>query len=136
MKLILLSLFISISSIAFSQPAAEQKDSSAIVYIIRPTSFAFLIKMDIDCDSLHIGSTKAKKYVYTRVAPGKHVFVSRSENNYRFTLNVEAGKVYYIKQEVKLGALYAETALELLNEEDGKKYLSKCKLSKDNVFTN
>jgi len=144
-KLILSFLFVAVSSLAFSQNKLEQKDSiakkltpiegKAIVYIIRPTSYAFLIKMNIECDSLHIGSTKAKKYVYTVLNPGKHTFTSKSENDYKFELDTEPGNVYYIKQEVKMGALYAETKLELLSIEDGKKYLDKCTLSKDNVYT-
>jgi hypothetical protein len=142
----LLVVFISIVSLALGQNTAGQKDSigknptpidgKAIVYIIRSSSFGALIKMNVDCDSVHIGSTKAKRYIYTVITPGKHSFVSRSENDYTLDLDTEAGKIYYIKQEPKMGVLYAETKLEVLNEEDGKKYLAKCKLSKDNVYTN
>jgi hypothetical protein len=144
-KLIFSILFIAVSSFAFGQTTLAQKDSAAknlapiagkaIVHIIRPTSYGFLIKMNVECDSVHIGSTKAKKYIYTVLDPGRHTFVSKSENHYKFDLDVEAGKIYYIKQQVEMGALYAETGLEILSDQDGKKYLDKCTLSKDNVYS-
>jgi hypothetical protein len=145
-KLFLLGLIASICSIGFAQKDVEQKDSiaknlstindKAIVYIIRSTEFGFLVKMNIDCDSVHIGSTLAKKYIYTILAAGKHVFTAKSENKFKLEMNLEAGKIYYLQQQVNMGLLYATTKLKILNEEDGKKYLKKCKLSKDNLYSN
>jgi len=51
-------------------------------------------------------------------------------------ITVEAGKVYYIKQEVKMGFAIAETGLKPVEEKEGQKYLQKCKLAKDNVASN
>jgi hypothetical protein len=45
-------------------------------------------------------------------------------------------KIYYIKQEVKMGFAIAETGLKLVDEKEGQKYLQKCKLAKDNVASN
>ncbi len=129
---------------AMERQALAQKDSAAksltpiegkaIVYILRPTSFGAIVEMGIDCDGAHIGSTHAQKYVYTILDPGKHNFTSKAENNYSFYVDLEPGKIYYIKQEVKMGFVMAETKLAIVSEEDGKKYLNKCKLSKDNVY--
>jgi len=143
-KLTLLALFTAISSFAMAQNTLDQRDTiakaltaidgKAIVYIVRPSSFALLIKMSVECDNVRIGSTKSKKYIYDVVNPGTHVFVSKAENEDTFEITLEANKIYYIKQEVKMGVLYAETKLALLTEEEGKKFLQKCKLSKDNVY--
>jgi len=144
-KTIYLLLFIFMAYASYSQETKAEKDSiarnhspvegKAIVYFLRPTSFGALIKMNIECDSVHIGSTYAGKYVYTILDTGLHHFISRAENNASLDIKLEAGKLYYIKQKVKMGFLFAETGLELADEKDGKKYLGKCKLSKDNVFT-
>ncbi len=106
------------------------------MFLLRPTAYGAIIKMNIDCDSLHIGSTKAGKYVYTILNRGAHTFISKSENNSTLNIIVEGGKIYYIKQQVKMGSLYAKTGLKLLNEVEGKKYLNRCRLSKDNVYSN
>ena len=50
-------------------------EGKAIVYIIRTSSFGVLIKMDIECDSLYIGSTYATQYLYTIHDPGLHQFI-------------------------------------------------------------
>ncbi len=155
--LLLLALTVSIFSIGqtkhnatdtaiIEEATPKQKDSvakslspvqgKAIVYLLRPTDFGAIVKMNIDCDDIHIGSTTAERYVYTLVNPGTHVFVSKSENHSSLSITVEAGKIYYIKQQVKMGIFFAETKLKLLDDTEGKKYLSKCKLSKDNVYSN
>jgi len=142
----LLLTFLAVASIAFSQNTLEQKDSiaksllpidgKAIVYLLRPSGFGTLVKMNLECDSVHIGSTKAFKYVYSILEPGTHTFLSKAENKKSLTITLESGKIYYIKQEVKMGVFFAETGLKLLDEGDGKKGLGKCSLSKDNVFSN
>ena len=144
MKIVFLicSLIFTIS--VFGQEVQQNKDSiaksltpiggKAIVYIVRPTGFGFLIRMKLYCDSIFIGSTMAQNYVYLAVDSGKHIFISKSENKSKLELLVEPGKIYYLKQQVKMGFLYAETSLKLLDEAEGKKYLNKCTLSSDNSF--
>lgn len=111
-------------------------DGKALVYILRPSGAAALIRMGVRCDGVHIGSTKAGNYVYTMLDPGKHVLMSTSENHLKMEITVEPGKIYYVKQEVLMGFAIAETDLQLLDEKDGLKYLKRCKLAKDNVASN
>jgi len=139
---------INLHSMPTSQPAGEQKSDSvpvtdsvaknltpvegkAIVYILRPSSMGTLIKIKIECNDRRIGSTKGKQYIYTMLDPGRHTFVSKSENRASLDVTLEAGKIYYIRQLVKMGALYARTGLELMDESNGKKALYSCKLSSD-----
>lgn len=156
-------LFISFSSLAFSQTAADsvlQKDSTvknpaskearkqkdnitkslvpapdkALVYIVRPTIMAFAVPMRLDCDSFQVGWINAKTYLYTMIDPGEHTFISLSENEFHLKVNLEAGKIYYIEQEIRMGLLYARTKLKLLNDEAGKKELTKCSISGHNRY--
>lgn len=126
-----------------AQKAASEMDAEArnidvplgksLVYIMRPSSSGFAIKMTVECDYKYIGSIKAKRFIYTILDPGKHKFLSRSENDFELELTLEAGKTYYIKQLVKLGVVVARTKLQIVDEIEGKSILSKCKLSKDNL---
>ena len=111
-------------------------DGKALVYIVRPSAMGSLIHMKVRCDSVPIGTTSACNYVYAMLEPGKHTLTSHAENWAALDIVVEAGKVYYVKQRSEMGALYAETDLELLEEKDGQKYLKKCEIAKDNVATN
>jgi hypothetical protein len=114
------------------QPA----DGKALVYILRPATLGLVVRMFLNCDSVHIGSTMAHNFVYVMLEPGTHTLMSTSENHSTLEITVEAGKVYYIKQEVKMGIAIAETGLKLVDETEGQKYLKKCRLAKDNVASN
>lgn len=130
-------------SAGYSQQS-EQKDSTgklltafpdkAVVYVIRPTSFAFAIRMDVKCDSVYIGTTGPKSYIYTVLTPGSYTFLSQSENKSFLEISLEAGKIYYLEQQVKMGIVYARTKLKLVDEEKGKSFLAKCKLDHTNQY--
>ncbi|MFN8243317.1 MAG: DUF2846 domain-containing protein [Ferruginibacter sp.] len=132
-----------VTNFLYAQLTPEQQDSiarnlaplpdSAIVYIIRTSSLGFAIRMDVSCDSVYIGTTGAKTYIYTVLAPGTHNFLSRSENKFFLDVTVEANKIYYLEQQVKMGMIYARTKLNPVEEETGKKMLSKCKLDHTNM---
>ena len=127
------------------EPTRKEKDmmarsltpteGRALIYILRPSGFGALIKMSVLCDSVHIGATKAGNFVYAMVTPGRHILESHAENNASMDITVEAGKTYYVRQQVKMGFAYAETGLKMLDDTDGQKDLKKCKLAKDNVAT-
>jgi len=119
--------------------SAEKKttpvEEKATVYIIRNSAVGLLIRMSIECDGEKIGSTKAKQYVYTVLDPGEYTFVSKGgENKASLNIELEAGEVYYIRQQVKMGIFVARTGLELMNEEAGIKALKECNLSSDNLY--
>jgi hypothetical protein len=68
-----------------------------------------------------LGINKGESYFFAYVAPGKHVFWSKSENVDALELTVEAGKTYYIQQHVRMGGFRARTKLEVLDEAEGTK---------------
>jgi hypothetical protein len=151
MKYFLAILCIGLSTLAFAQSAKEQakemqrqRDSiaenrppipdSAIVYIIRPSIVAMAVPMRLDCDSFQVGWVGIKSYLYTILPPGDHVFKAKSENESDLKLTLEAGKIYFINQEPRMGFAYARVKLKPLTEEEGRKYLKKCGLSKHNQY--
>jgi hypothetical protein len=99
------------------------------VYVYRNEVIGAAIKMDVELDGKHLGRTASKVYLYTEVAPGKHTIVSRAENEDTLELEVMAGKLYYVWQEVKMGLWSARSKLSLMTDEEGKKGVSECQLA-------
>ncbi|HEU4401998.1 MAG TPA: DUF2846 domain-containing protein [Candidatus Polarisedimenticolia bacterium] len=108
-------------------PAGEARPDKALVYVVRPTKIGFAIKSFFLCDDAILGINKGSSYFFAQVDPGRHLFWSKSENVDGLELKVEAGKTYYIQQQVKMGAFRARTKLEVLDEAAGREALAKCK---------
>ena len=101
----------------------------AIVYIIRPSIIGGAIRGVINCDNQYVGSVAGMRYIFTKVDPGKHVFTGLAENSSDLELVVESGKTYFIVQRMRFGYVYARNKLNLLNEDDGRRKLARCKLA-------
>jgi len=106
----------------------------SIIYVIRKSLFGMAIPLKLDCDSFEVGWIHSKTYMFTIVDPGEHIFKASSENEFTLTVTLEPNKIYYFEQEAKMGFAYAETKIKMLNDEDGRKYLLKCSLSKHNRY--
>jgi hypothetical protein len=106
----------------------------SIVYVVRKSLYGMAIPLKLDCDSFEVGWIHSKTYMFTIVDPGEHIFKATSENEFTLTVTLEPGKIYYLEQEAKMGFAYAATKIKMLNDEDGKKYLLKCSLSKHNRY--
>lgn len=112
--------------------ALKPSPDKALVYVLRPSSAGFAIRMEVTCNGKSLGSTKGNRYVYALLDPGTYTIKSKAENTATLELRAEGGKTYYILQKVKVGALQARTGLELISDErTAQKKLSHCKLSGD-----
>lgn len=109
---------------AFKAPADK-----AAIYVYRNESMGAAVKMDVAIDSQPVGQTAAKTFLYKEVAPGKHVVESKAENTDKVEVDAKPGMLYFIWQEVKMGALYARTKLHLVGEDEGKKGVNETKLA-------
>jgi len=99
----------------------------ALVYIVRPSTFGFLLSFVITCDKKTVGVTKGKNFLYTILDPGTHLFESKSETATEMHLEVEAGKTYFIEQLMTFKV--AKRRLVLVEENKGRRKLSGCTLS-------
>ena len=106
----------------------------AVVYFLRPSIYAFTIPMRVDVDSFQVGWLPTKAFLYTMLDAGSHNFSSRSENEFHLQLQLEAGKVYYLEVDAKMGWIYARTKMKVIADELGKKELTKCGLSSSNRY--
>ena len=100
----------------------------ANIYVYRNETFGAAIKMPLLLDSMSIGDTGPHTYAFRQVTPGRHTIVSKTENDPAIEVDAQAGKNYYVWQEVKMGAFAARSALHLVDDQTGEKGVNECKL--------
>jgi hypothetical protein len=111
------------------QTLPQQPADKALIYVIRPTHLGALIQTKLAVDTKWVGINRADNYFYFTLEPGTHYFCSQAENHSLLSLVVEAGKTYYLQQKIRMGLMKAQNDLQVLDAEEGKKGLAKCKLS-------
>jgi len=104
------------------------KSDKANIYLFRNESMGAAVKMDVVLDGKPVGQTVAKSYMKFEVKPGQHTLISKAESDDVLNVNVDAGKNYFVWQEVKMGMLYARSLLHLSDEQTGKAGVLECKL--------
>jgi len=104
------------------------ESDKANIYLFRNEFVGPAVKMDVVLDGKPVGQTVAKSYMKFELKPGQHTLISKAENDDVLNVNTEAGKNYFVWQEVKMGMLYARSLLHLSDEETGKAGVRECKL--------
>lgn len=105
----------------------------ANIYVYRNESMGAAIKMDVAIDGKPLGQTAAKTFFAIEVEPGKHSLLSKAENDSLLDVNAEAGKNYFVWQEVKMGLMYARNRLQLVDDATGKAGVNECKLIETSI---
>jgi hypothetical protein len=77
-------------------------------------------------DGKWIGANLGNNYFFVQLPPGEHFLCSKAENNSILTLDLEAGKTYYVRQEISLGTTKARNFAVLMDDEKGAKEMAKC----------
>ena len=103
-------------------------NGTANLYVYRNETMGSAIKMPLLLDNMSIGDTGPHTYVLRQVAPGNHTLVSKTEKDVSLDLSLEAGKNYFVWQEVKMGAFSARSALHLVDDSAGQAAVKECKL--------
>jgi hypothetical protein len=111
------------------RPLPEQPADKALIYVVRTAIIGYKIHSKLAVDGKWVGVNRGATYFYLTLDAGEHFFCSESENQDYLALKVEAGKTYYLKQQVEMGMWKARTNLTILNEEEGKKAVAKTNLS-------
>ena len=100
----------------------------SVIYVYRNELFGGTIGMDIIIDNQNIGGTASRNFLWIKTEPGDHIIASKAENRDVMQLKTEAGKIYYIWQEAKMGMMSARTKLNLVSEDEGQTGVRACEL--------
>lgn len=112
----------------FSAPSKENSG----MYIYRSGSFGGALKKDVWVDGDCVGETAPNMFFYKEVAGDQEHKVS-TESEFSpndLLVKTESGKNYFIKQYIKMGVFVGGAGVELVDEEEGKKEVSKLKMAK------
>ena len=109
---------------------APAQKGTANLYIYRNEIMGSAIKMPVLIDGIAVGDTVAKAYIYKTLPAGSHTIVSKAENDSSLTIDMQAGRNYFVWQEVKMGLLYARSKLHLVDEATGEAGVKECGLVK------
>jgi hypothetical protein len=102
-----------------NQTVRIENPAKARIYIIRPQVSGGIVSIIVYENGERIGVTGGCGYLCWERPPGKvSLGVKYAGSINSIALNVAAGKVYYIKQNINL--------LEEIDEARGKKYLKEC----------
>jgi hypothetical protein len=108
------------------------RTNKSSIYLYRNESFGGAIALTVALDGKVAGQTGSKTYFVWEVDPGPHEVSSISENTSTMKLNTDAGKAYFIWQEVKMGMWTARSLLQEVNDETGRKGVAECKRAQSN----
>lgn len=114
-----------LSAQAKSQRPDPQK---ALIYVYRNETMGHPTRMEVSLDDRIAGKTGAKTFFMFEVEPGRHEITSEAENTDKLVVNAEAGKAYFVWQEVKMGGWYARNRLHLVDEPQGRAGVAECRL--------
>jgi hypothetical protein len=112
---------------------AKAKDFSplsgkATLFIYRNESFGAAIPMTVIVNGKSLGQTAAQTYFRLNVLPGKYDVESHAENVSTVSISAEAGKNYFVWQEVKMGFWMARTLVQQVDEKTGRAGVMESKL--------
>ena len=109
-----------------THPTPEAPADKALIYVVRPTMFGNKVQTKLAADGQFKGVNRGDNYFFFTIEPGMHYFCSQSENKSAVSLKVEAGKTYYLQQQIKMGFMKARNKLVVISEAEGKEALGKC----------
>ena len=107
-------------------PAIEE--GKALVVFYRSKKFSGgAIKFTVKDNRGEYGQLTNGSVIYVSVEPGTNTFWSQVISSDSITIEVEEGKIYYVKGTVKMGAIAGRPKFNLVNESKALKELKKLK---------
>ena len=102
--------------------------NKASLYIYRNESFGAAIPMTVSVNGKVLGQTAAQTYFRLNLIPGRYNVESHAESISNLLLTTEAGKNYFVWQEVKMGMWMAGSLLQQVDETNGRVGVMESKL--------
>jgi hypothetical protein len=137
-RLLFLAMIVFVSGCSSMPPLASKEQDEASkkftppasgksgVYIYRDSGYGSAVrkKAPIFLDNENIGYTTKHIFFHRTISPGTHA-VSTGDSELKFS--TVAGKNYYFRQYIKVGAFVGKPAVESVTEEVGKRGVLKCR---------
>jgi hypothetical protein len=104
------------------------EEGMAIVYVVRPSTYAQSVSLHVYIDNKEpkseVGSTMGGQYICFNIKPGAHMILSKGENWAETNVSAKAGDIIFVQQETSMPIL-REVRNKLLNLQDyeGKYYV-------------
>ena len=120
----------SIENDAKAKTFSAPSPGTAGLYIYRNSAVGQALTKSLSIDGKSIGNSANKVYFYKEVPPGTHTIATESEfSDNTLEIAVEAGKLYFIRQYIKLGLFVGGANLEVVTEDVGKKDVLECSIA-------
>jgi hypothetical protein len=87
------------------------------------------IQTKLAIDGHWVGINRGNTYFAVHVDPGEHALCAAAENRSVMTMTFEAGRTYYLQQQIRTGWNKARTRLVPLTESEGLAALDKTHVS-------
>ena len=128
---LLAGIAVSIMSGCASVPMATSDDDAraksfnvqpgkANIYLFRDEVMGAAIGVPVMFNGKMAGKTASKTYFLWEIAPGDYELASVAENTSTLRVRAEAGRSYYVWQEMKMGLFQPRTELQQVDEARGK----------------
>lgn len=102
-------------------PTPEVHPEKGLVYFFRESRFVGGgVSFNVRDNGEVIGALKNGTYFFHYVEPGEHVFSARTEVERERAIQIEAGKVYYIKGSISMGVLAGRPELTIVDEAEAR----------------
>jgi hypothetical protein len=134
-KHILMSILAAVMILSFlpishaeSQDLPQVKEDKGLIIFYRASAFkGGAIRFNLNHGQEPIGALKSGTTLHRYVEPGQHTFWSKVISQDSVTLDVVAGKTYYIKGDVQLGLVAGRPRLTVVPESEAKAAIAKLK---------
>lgn len=111
----------------------EAKPDLATVYLVRAQIVGSRTRIPIFLDDKELGKTAPRTYAYIQVPPGKHLLQDYSDTRHTLALDVKAGELYFVSEEVTVVESVVhnqkvQTELVLVDHETGKSKVNRSRM--------
>jgi hypothetical protein len=101
---------------------------NAVLYIYRNQFIGSAWQIPITINGELIGNTGGFTFFKKILPPGEYVIESWADNPMQITMNLEAGKIYFVRQKTRSGMTKIQADFHLVDEATGREGVNQAKL--------
>ena len=101
------------------------------VYVYRNETLGAALSMPVTVNGKMAGTTGPKSFFKFDLPPGNHTITSQGDKSV-LEVKTERNGIYYVWQEVKMGAFSGGSKLQLVDEAEGKSGVRECTMIQSN----